>query len=160
MLPTLSKVPTPYVDSSFSTDDKNELHEAVITADSSNVTSAIACIDVLMHSLKENVLFELDKECTNISSRGEPSELRNNEFRAMTEFDWTKLASEMSTRCPFLLDVLLTVMDKSKDEINDITPRLGLCYAILMHTRNRELSLVQRLNTVLFTNGNAKKEVG
>jgi hypothetical protein len=77
----------------------------------------------------------------------------------MAEFDWKKLASDMSSRCPFLLDLLLAVMKKTKEDLNDILPRLGLCYSILMQTRNRELSLVQRLNTVLMTNGNAKKEV-
>jgi hypothetical protein len=77
----------------------------------------------------------------------------------MAGFEWQKLSSEMSIRCPFLLDVLLTVMDKSKEECIEIIPRLGLCYAILMQTRNKDLSLVQRLNTVLLTNGNAKKEV-
>ncbi|CAB4038532.1 Hypothetical predicted protein [Paramuricea clavata] len=76
----------------------------------------------------------------------------------MAGFEWQKLSSEMSIRCPFLLDVLLTVMDKSKEECIEIIPQLGLCYAILMQTRNKDLSLVQRLNTVLLTNGNAKKE--
>jgi hypothetical protein len=54
---------------------------------------------------------------------------------------------------------LQSCMDKSKEECIEIIPRLGLCYAILMQTRNKDLSLVQRLNTVLLTNGNAKKEV-
>ena len=75
----------------------------------------------------------------------------------MTGFEWQKLFSEMSKR--FLLGVLLTVMNTAKEECDKVMPRLGLCYAILMQTRNRELSLVQRLNTVLLTNGNAKKEV-
>ena len=48
-------------------------------------------------------------------------------------------------------------MNTAKEECDEVMPRLGLCYAILMQTRNRELSLVQRLNTVLLTNGNAKK---
>ncbi|XP_028394494.1 uncharacterized protein LOC114518688 [Dendronephthya gigantea] len=77
----------------------------------------------------------------------------------MAVFDWKKLVSEMSSRCPFLLDLLLVVMKKTKEDLHDILPRLGLCYSILMQTRNRELSLVQRLNTVLMTNGNAKKEL-
>ena len=65
------------------------------------------------------------------------------------------LISEMSIRYPLVLRGLLTVMDHSSTK--EIAPRLALCYAILMQTRNHELSLVQRLNTVLLIEGNAKK---
>jgi replication fork clamp-binding protein CrfC len=125
----------------------------------SNITTVVASIDSLTRSFKENILHELDQECVKLCTKSEPSELRKNCFDDMAAFDWKKLASEMSSRCPFLLDLLLAVMKKTKEDLNDILPRLGLCYSILMQTRNRELSLVQRLNTVLMTNGNAKKEV-
>ena len=65
----------------------------------------------------------------------------------------------MSDRCPVLLDAFLAATGCSKDEVNSISPRIGLCYAILLQTRNHELSLLQRLNTVLMTHGNAKKQV-
>ncbi len=147
-------------DSLLSTQDQANLHEAISTGKLSTIATAMASVDSLRHNFKENVLHELEQDCKNICLKGEPSELRKNKFGDMAEFEWQKLSSEMSNRCPFLLDVLLRVMDKSKEELSQIIPRLGLCYAILMQTRNRELSLVQRLNTVLFTHGNAKKEVG
>ena len=125
----------------------------------SNITTVIASIDSLTHSLKENVLHELDKECVKLCKKCEPSELRKNSFGNMAAFDWKKLASEMSSGVRFLLNLLLVVMKKTKEDLNEILPRLGLCYSILMQTRSRELSLVQQLNTVLMTNGNAKKEV-
>jgi hypothetical protein len=114
----------------------------------------ISSIDSLTRSFKENILHELDKECIKLCTKSEPSELWKNCFDDMAEFDWKKLASEMSCRCPLLLDLLLAVMKKTKEDLNYILPGLGL-----MQTRNRELSLVQWLNTVLMTNGNAKKEV-
>lgn len=77
----------------------------------------------------------------------------------MSNFSWDKIISEMSDRCPVLLDCLLAATGYSKDEVNNISPRIGLCYGILLQTRNHELSLLQRLNTVLLTNGNAKKQV-
>ena len=65
----------------------------------------------------------------------------------------------MSDHCPVLLDALLAATGYSKDEVNHISPRIGLCYGILLQTRNHKLSLLQRLNIVLLTNGNAKKQV-
>ena len=77
----------------------------------------------------------------------------------MSNFSWDAVTLEMSDCCLVLLDPLLAATGYSKDEVNDVSPCIGLCCAILLQTRNHELSLVQRLNTVLMTNGNAKKQV-
>lgn len=146
-------------ESSLSAQDLANLHEAINIGELSVITSATASVDSLKQNVKDNLLHQLDEQCQHISLRSEPSELRKNKFCDMAGFEWQKLSSEMSSRCPFLLDVFLIVMNKSKEELTQIIPRLDLCYAILMQTRNRELNLVQRLNTVLFTHGNAKKEV-
>jgi hypothetical protein len=77
----------------------------------------------------------------------------------MNSFSWDELVTELSDRCPVLFNALLVAMGRSKEEVKDVGPRIGMCYAILMQTRNHELSLVQRINTVLMTNGGAKKQV-
>ena len=136
-----------------------KLEEAINTGVPAIISTAIRSIESFSRNFREYLLHELDNSCKNICLRSEPSKLRKNKFLDMTGFEWQKLFSEMSKRCSFLLDVLLTVMNTAKEECDEVMPRLGLCYAILMQTRNRELSLVQRLNTVLLTNGNAKKEV-
>lgn len=112
-----------------------------------------------MVTATEIVLTHVDRECSMLCWRQQPSELRNNDFPNMNTFSWEKLTNEMANRCPVLLDVLLTAMGYSKENIDKIAPRLSMCYAILMQTRNHELTLVQRLNTILMTNGNAKKQV-
>ena len=150
---------TTSAESSLSTQDLANLQEAINIGELSVITSAIVSVNSLKQNVKDNLLHELDEECKHLCLRSEPFELRMNKFCDMVGFEWQKLSSEMSSRCPFLLDVLLIVMNKSKEELTQIIPRLGLCYAILMQTRKRELSLVQRLNTVLLTHGNAKKEV-
>ena len=150
---------TTSAESSVSAQDLANLQEAINIGELPVITSAIVSVNSLKQNVKDNLLHELDEECKHLCLRSEPSELRMNKFCDMVGFEWKKLSSEMSSRCPFLLDVHLIVMNKSKEELTQIIPRLGLCYAILMQTRNRELSLVQRLNTVLLTHGNAKKEV-
>ena len=81
------------------------------------------------------------------------------DFSNMNSFSWDELVTEMSDRCPVLLNALLVAMGRSKEQVKDVGPRIGMCYAILMQTRNHELSLVLRINTVLMTNGGAKKQV-
>jgi hypothetical protein len=77
----------------------------------------------------------------------------------MNSFSWDELVTEMSDHCPVLFNALLVAMGRSKEEVKDVGPCIGMCYAIFMQTRNRELSLVQQINTVLMTNGGAKKQV-
>ena len=76
----------------------------------------------------------------------------------MVKFQWSSLFQEMSGRCPFLRDVLVTVA-KCSNKSRDPEPSICLCYSILLQQRNHELSLVQRINTVLKSEGNAKKMV-
>ena len=76
----------------------------------------------------------------------------------MIEFEWDLLLREMSDRCPFLRDVLVTVAKCANKSRNHIPP-ICLCYAILLQQRNRDLNLVQRINTILLSEGNAKKQV-
>ena len=159
MIATFLKVLSTSDENFLSAEDLTKLEEAISTGDPTIITTAIKSIESLNRTFREYLLHELDNDCKNICLRSEPSELRTNTFCDMIGFEWQKFSSEMSKRCSFLLDVLLTVMNTTKEKCDEIIPRLGLCYVILMQTRNRDLSSVQRLNTVLLINGNAKKEV-
>ncbi|CAB4024531.1 Hypothetical predicted protein [Paramuricea clavata] len=75
----------------------------------------------------------------------------------MIEFEWSSLLREMSERCPFLRDVLVTTAKCANKNRNHVPP-ICLCYAILLQQRNRDLNLVQRINTVLLSEGKAKKQ--
>ena len=67
-----------------------------------------------------------------------------------------KLISEMSTNCPLIFDVILAAINHATTKsIDDITPRIGMCYSIIMQTRNHELSL----NKILWADKNARKKV-
>ena len=141
-------------------EEKGDLLKAIESGSYSVVASAVAGIDVLKQEFNEILLKELQQQCANLCARSNPSVLRKNDFSGMTEFDWQNLVLEMSSRCPLVFHVVRTVMNcYSKEITNEIAPKFGLCYAIMMQTRNHELSLVQRLNTILLTEGNAKKKV-
>ena len=131
---------TTSAESSLSTQDLANLQEAINIGELSVITSAIVSVNSLKQNVKDNLLHELDEECKHLCLRSEPFELRMNKFCDMVGFEWQKLSSEMSSRCPFLLDVLLIVMNKSKEELTQIIPRLGLCYAILCRPENESLA--------------------
>jgi hypothetical protein len=148
LIATFLKVLSTSDENFLSAEDLTKLEEAISTGDPTIITTAIKSIESLNRTFREYLLHELDNDCKNICLRSEPSELRTNTFCDMIGFEWQKLSSEMSKWCSFLLDFLLTVMNTTKEKCDEIIPRLGLCYVILMQTRNRDLSSVQRLNTV------------
>ena len=114
-----------------------------------NVTS-------LKLQFKARLLQELHANCVELCKRKKPSMLRKNKYPDMVEFSWDEIFEELQSRCPILLDVLSTVVNSKKC---DVIPPLGLCYAILMQQRNHELSVIQRIITILLSEGNAKKQV-
>ena len=108
------------------------------------IATAVAEISVIRQQFIYKLLDEIREQCKKLCTRSSPSVLRKNGFAGMTEFNWHKLISEMSTNCPLLLDVILAVMNHATTKsIDDIAPRIGMCYSIMMQTRNHELSLVQ-----------------
>lgn len=76
---------------------------------------------------------------------------------------WSNLSGVLYSKkcqfiCSFLRDVLVTVA-KCSNKSRNPEPPICLCYSILLQQRNHELSLVQRINTALLSEGNAKKMV-
>lgn len=108
-----------------------------------------------MLQMKSKLLQQLDTDCTALCTKRNASLLRQKDYNDMVNLDWNKILNEMSCRCPILYDVLTTVVKKLENAV----PRICLCYGILMQQRNHEMSLIQRINTILLTEGNASKQV-
>lgn len=89
-------------------------------------------------------------------------------FRTSAFYRLMPIRCHLKTICPpypFIVPVnsltqninKMTMNHSPTKNINDIAPRIGMCYAIMMQTRDQELSLVQRMNTILLAEGNARK---
>jgi hypothetical protein len=113
-------------------------------------------------SLKKQVTYkllqEIDEDCKKLCAKKDGSILREKKYPDMIEFEWSFLLGEMSKRCPFLRAVLVTAAKCANKNRNHVPP-ICLCYSILLQQRNRDLNLVQRINTVLLSEGKAKKQV-
>lgn len=136
------------------------LISAVKTRSPQAIISEIFCISALQKQCELQLIMQLDKDCTDLCLRSKPSILRKNKFPGMSTFDWKLIIEEIKSRCPILLKVFVTVMGKmSTEKLDQFIAPLCTCYAIMMQKRNHELSLVQRVNTVLLAEGNASKKV-
>jgi len=140
-------------------EDIKKVIQALQTKVPSYIADCLFNIPPLKLQCKAKFLQELNEHCTSLTKRKQPSVLLQKDYPDMVAFDWNVLIKEMSSRCPLLLDIFLTVVQKNKTTLDSVLLPMGLCYAILMQQRNHELSLVQRINTILLTEGKAKSQV-
>ena len=105
------------------------------------------------------MLQELDLHCGELCKKKSPSLLRPNQYPDMVNFDWKAVLLEMSKRCPLLLDVMASSVGLSLRNKPDVIHAIGLCYSILTQKRNHDLRLIQRIDTILLSEGKAKKQV-
>ena len=107
-------------------------------------------------------------QCENLGKTekgGKPSVLKDN-YEASRTFSWLKVVEEGHRRCPDVIDFILTIcapalwetVNKTKKGESRI-PAIGLAYAVMMLQANQQLSLVQRMNTLVLCHGHAEKIV-
>ena len=80
----------------------------------------------------------------------------------MKNFSWEKVITEMMEHVPDVLNVLVAVgipnVKAHEDSKKQIAP-LCTAYGILMFTRWKELSLIQKMNSILLSTGHATERV-
>ena len=106
----------------------------------------------------EKLLVKLDRELLEVARRETKSVLRDREYPGLLTFNFGDVLAEMENLCPTVFRLLSSMMELDLNREKN-TPALALMYGILMFKRCHELSRLQRLNTVLLSDGNASKEV-
>lgn len=75
------------------------------------------------------------------------------------QFNWTSILEEIKERAPEVLDILTAIAAPSVKDDGQQVPPICTAYALLLNTRNRELSLVQKLNSLILGAGHATQKV-
>lgn len=75
-------------------------------------------------------------------------------FDSLKKFNLFNVIDEFKTQFPDLMAQILAIMMKQENnvlytEMEKVIPRLATIYGIMMQTRNKELSLIQRVNSLL-----------
>ena len=140
-----------------------------------NVASTGSSVGVIrsilrIPSLKEGVMKSLTEsigerpQAMKNRKHGFVSVLMKKDFNDLHKFSWTEVISEMQAMFPELLQLLLSIMvpqNKRGDvaTMKEITPQLGIVYAILMKSRNHELSRVQNIISMCLANNISDQKV-
>ena len=86
------------------------------------------------------------------------SVLRRKDFDAMSSFSLENILKELRTMCPVTFTSLSQMLDLDCGNEKKVAP-LCLIYRVLMFRRCHELSLIQRLITILLADSDANTEV-
>ena len=106
----------------------------------------------------EILLSKIDSELVEVVWRETKSVLQDRGFPGLATFTFEEILSEMQSLCPNVFKIL-SLMFQLDLNVEKNTPPLALVYGMVMFRRFHELSHIQRLNTVLLSDGNASKEV-
>ena len=84
--------------------------------------------------------------------------LRERGYYGMSTLNFEEVVKEIQSQCPTVYQILSQMVQLCNDSDKKTAP-LALIYGIIMFKRCKELSLVQRVNTVLLNDGGASQEV-
>ena len=107
----------------------------------------------------DQILVEAHKELIEIARRSNASVLRQRDFDGLSEKNWIeKVLKELATRCPTVHRILSTLVENTiaPEKKN---PATCLIYGAMMFLRCHEFSRIQRINSVLLTEGHASVDV-
>jgi len=109
------------------------------------------------------MLHNIDNQCTKlcVKTKGTPSVLclPRKYQNKLTSFKWMQILNELKDRAPDVLEILTTIaVPNLKDDGRQVAPLCVAC-GVLTHQRCKELSLIQKVNTILLGKGSATKKV-
>ena len=108
--------------------------------------------------MKELVCTTANEELKNMCRRSENSVLRKHGYEDLSDLCWKEVYVELENKCPTTMQFLITLVDGMDIEGKKMAP-VSILYSIPMFLRFPEMSRLQRLNTILLTDGGASKMV-
>eukprot|EP00794_Sanderia_malayensis_P016282 gene16282-17920_t len=128
----------------------------------SDIADNILKCKTLSSAIREKKMDAINNCLEELCKLKSPSCLRSTNTEDLMNFDWNMILNEIHNRCPELLDIFLLICCRNYSSVNlqeqIIIRRIGMVYGILMQSRCKELSLVQRLMTVILTEGGVTKK--
>ena len=161
LIETISKLATAHNPKELSFEEKATIVQSFTeNSNTDEISKTIMSIGSLKSSIHAFIRKETNDNSNLLKNRklGFVSVLMSKGPEKMSSASWDNIGSEFVTLFPDLANLLLSVMLKPEDrysfrKIQHILPKLAFMYGLMLQTRNHELSLVQRLlSLVLFDN--------
>ena len=85
-------------------------------------------------------------------------------FEDLKSISFVEIIDEMRQKIPFLYNIIMSIALPQNQlvstvHVNRIAPRLAMCYGIIMQSGFHEMSLMQRLTSLILLSSLADKKV-
>ena len=137
---------------------RKKLGKAVARRFHSSVVEECLKQDETRRYLFQKLVRLLRKEVKRMCSDEVKSVLQSKAAKSLSEFSWGKLINELSANAPTLLHVLQGCTITKAPRVNR-TATIGMCAAILLQFRYRNMNLVQRILSLILHAGHSAKLV-
>lgn len=133
-----------------------------------HIVKTIFNIPLLSYEVKQLLLNSVNNELKNVCRNKDPSAvdelqressiLQDRDYNSLKGLTWEVVIKELQIRCPTTLDVISSLVDTSYS-IEKKLPVVSLIYSLAALSRNPKMSRLQRINSMLLTEGNANSMV-
>ena len=141
---------------------------AIQTKSVQQIVHSVSSVKLLWTELKQMMFGQINVEITNVCHRKDPtavdplqqeaSLLQCIDCKSMESLSWNMVTEEMKKRCPLTLAVINSLTDGMYLTEKKL-PVVCLIYSLCCFARNPHMSRLQRINTMLLTEGNASSRV-
>ena len=145
---------------------REEIHKLLCALETklpTEIAKAVMLLPSVKASMKYHFLEEIDQQCRDLCVRKHaPSVLhvcRNETKSSLESFTWSSVLQEMKERAPDVLDFIATISVPVVKEKENQVPPLCVSYGLMMHTRWKELSLIQKIVTFILGIGHSTAKV-
>ena len=112
----------------------------------------------IMQSLRNEITSGLKEKVSSLCKRTNGSILHEKSYDSMAEIDFESTFEEFVISFPFVVEILKAMMNQEIVD-NELKPKFGMIYSIIMSIRWHELSYFRRVITVLLIEGGCSKMV-
>ena len=152
---TFLKTTTPSRSNNHSNQEEKSILINVIQNDN-NIYGALMKMDNFRNGVISELCLEIDSSISTMGNRKLlfVSELMKKDVSSLKSLEWSKIIKEMMEKLPVLCTLLFSTMLPPQQrscytKIEKVIPKAAFVYAILMQSRNIELSRVQRMVSML-----------
>ena len=111
-----------------------------------------------MEKTTEKVVLKIEDQLRFVARRDTKSILQRRDFDTLSHVNFNEIVEEIQRLCPTLYKLVFSMLEMDINAEKKI-PAMVLIYSITMFKRFHEMSMLQRLNTLLLIDGDANQEV-
>lgn len=118
-------------------------------------------MESIKRAIKLRLLQQIDNQCQAlcVKSRGEPSVLKDSSVEALEGVKWSNIMQEIKHRAADVLNFIATVATpRIKRNVDEQVPPVCMMYS-MMNQKWQELSLIQKIATIILGIGHRNKKV-